>query len=233
MYSVVIATRQKDPLLVEALDSILAQSVAPGEVLVVSDQEDHINRGWSRPLKSKFPTVRFVVQDGKGQAAALAYGIANAQHEFIAFLDSDDLWQPEKQRMQIKRLRERPNLDAVQGLASNRPMSPLTDTGATEPRAAATFTACTFRTDTFRRFGTPDPDAPHQTWLYRWWANARHTGIQTEVVPHLSLVRRIHQQNSWRTYGQLAHRELLKEIRKICESRARTKVRTEQHQKTL
>ena len=82
----------------ETLDSIAAQTVAPDEVIVVDDgSTDDTARVASRHLLN----VKLVQTENRGLPAALNTGIAASTGELIAILDSDDLWEPEKTRIQI------------------------------------------------------------------------------------------------------------------------------------
>jgi glycosyltransferase involved in cell wall biosynthesis len=194
----------------------MEQSLPAGEIVVVYDPDKSGDRTWNLYLKRNFRAVHFLEQPGNGMASAISYGILKSQQPFIAFLDSDDLWAPEKQRIQVDYLHQRPSLDAVYGLAVNKAQGPFGPSALMAPRPAPMFTATTFRKETFDRFGTPDSTATHHTWLYRWWHQARFAGIKADAVPHLVLTRRLHQHNSWRLQGGVAHQDLLQEIRQIC-----------------
>lgn len=91
--SVVIPCLNRVDFLCEALSSVYKQSLAPAEVIVVDD-------GSPRSLKEKlagiFPEIRWYRQENKGVSAARNLGARKAQYPWIAFLDSDDQWQPDK-----------------------------------------------------------------------------------------------------------------------------------------
>ncbi len=81
----------------EAIESVLAQGVAPGEmeVLVVDDGSTDDTAA----VVAKFgERVRYVRKENGGQASALNVGFAEARGEIIATLDGDDLWLPGKVR---------------------------------------------------------------------------------------------------------------------------------------
>lgn len=212
MYSTVIASLADEPLLSEALDSVFAQSVPPSSVEVVIDRESSATRDWIRDIHTRHPSVSFEVQQGTGMAAALAEGISRVREEFVAFLDSDDLWLPRKQEHQIALLRQAPHVDAATCLSRNIGRVSGDDRPAVD---AAMFTATTFRTVAFDRFGMPDAEASHYVWLYRWWARARGMGIRTSSVDYVGLERRIHGGNSWIQGQDQAHRDLMAELRRL------------------
>jgi glycosyltransferase involved in cell wall biosynthesis len=91
----------------ETLASALAQDYRPIELLAV----DQDSSDASLDLAARFdPLVRVLRQATGGPAAARNRGIREARGEFIAFLDQDDLWHPEKLSRQMARLRARPEL---------------------------------------------------------------------------------------------------------------------------
>jgi glycosyltransferase involved in cell wall biosynthesis len=96
--SVVIPTRDRPRRTRAAIESALAQTLAPLEVIVVDDAS-------ASPLRFEHPRVR-VLREGecRGAAAARNRGIDSARGEWLAFLDSDDRWLPAKLERQFERL---------------------------------------------------------------------------------------------------------------------------------
>ncbi len=91
--AVVIPAYNAEKLLPRALRSVLTQTVAPREVLVVDDGSSD---GTSDVARSFGAPVRCIRQENAGAAAARNRGIAEATAEWIAFLDADDWWEPER-----------------------------------------------------------------------------------------------------------------------------------------
>lgn len=88
----------------DVIESVHAQTYANWELLVVIDEgtkdstEELIN-GWNK----KDPRIKLVrVPSGRGLALARNYAISVAEGQFIAFLDSDDMWLPEKLEKQVE-----------------------------------------------------------------------------------------------------------------------------------
>jgi glycosyltransferase involved in cell wall biosynthesis len=92
-------------MLLEAIDSVLAQSVTAFELIVIDDGSTD---GTSEHLTSLGKTIRFERIEHSGSAAARNCGVALAQAPFIAFLDSDDLWAPTKLQRQLAFMRANP-----------------------------------------------------------------------------------------------------------------------------
>ncbi|MDY6838736.1 MAG: glycosyltransferase [Thermodesulfobacteriota bacterium] len=103
--SVVIPTYNRALFLKEAIDSALAQDFEDFEVIVVDDGSTDT----THELLKSYPQVCVVTQDHRGVSAARNAGIARASGRFLAFLDSDDLWLPEKLMAQIAFLNRHPH----------------------------------------------------------------------------------------------------------------------------
>lgn len=107
--SVVIPTYNRAPLLEEALESVRAQTVPVLETIVVDDgsSDDSLS------VASRFPGVKVRQTNRLGPAGARDVGVSAAGGEFIAFLDSDDVWLPHKMERQLARFAERPEAGLV------------------------------------------------------------------------------------------------------------------------
>ncbi|MFQ5700789.1 MAG: glycosyltransferase family 2 protein [Acidobacteriota bacterium] len=111
--SVIIPTFNREAVLREAIESVLEQTYTDLEVLVVDDGSTD---GTRRMVGERFrdaPRVRYLLMENEGQAAARNRGIRESRGELIAFLDSDDLWLPEKLTLQVDRLDRTPGAGMV------------------------------------------------------------------------------------------------------------------------
>ena len=98
--SVVIPTLRRSTMLLRALKSVLAQTHRDIEIVVVVDGPDDETIAALRTVDD--PRLRFVVNPRSMTAAgARNIGVAHAKGEWIAFLDDDDEWLPEKLEKQI------------------------------------------------------------------------------------------------------------------------------------
>lgn len=98
LVSVVIPTYNAVTFLAATLDSVLAQTYPNLDIIVVDDGSTDAT---PRLLDSYGDRIRVLRQANAGQAAARNYGAHEAKGEMLAFLDSDDLWDPDKIARQV------------------------------------------------------------------------------------------------------------------------------------
>jgi glycosyltransferase involved in cell wall biosynthesis len=97
--SVIIPTYQSAKYIKSALESVLSQTFKDFEIIVV----DGGSRDGTKEIAESFGSkIRVLLQSGKGISNARNVGVAAAKGEYIAFLDSDDLWVPTKLATQLK-----------------------------------------------------------------------------------------------------------------------------------
>ena len=103
--SVVIPTWNREKLVVEALQSARRQSLRPLEIVVVddgsTDDTECVVTHWKAEHADSALTVRFFSQKNQGANAARNRGILEAAGKYVAFLDSDDRWLPDKLKKQV------------------------------------------------------------------------------------------------------------------------------------
>lgn len=109
--SVIVPTRDRSALVCEAVRSVLAQREVCPEIIVVDDGSQD---GTAAALAAFGERVRCLRQPAAGVSAARNAGARAAAGEWLAFLDSDDLWQPTKLARQLALHRQRPRLRASQ-----------------------------------------------------------------------------------------------------------------------
>lgn len=110
LVSVVIPTYNRAHQTIAALESVLTQTYPCFEVIVVNDgstdgSAEVIERFVNQKTNDR-NRVLFLTQRNQGASIARNTGIAVAQGEYIAFLDSDDIWAPEKLEWQLKALEQ-------------------------------------------------------------------------------------------------------------------------------
>ena len=108
--SVVIPSYNCANYLPECLDSVLAQTLAPAEIVVLDDGSQD---GTGDLLAARYPQVRHVWQPNQGLSAARNAGIAAARYDLIAFSDADDVWHPERLERQLGAMEAMPHIGIV------------------------------------------------------------------------------------------------------------------------
>ena len=102
--SVIIPTYNRGWILREAIDSVLAQTYDNFELIVVNDgSTDDTNN-----ILAAYEAITVIEQPNQGVSAARNNGVAHANGTFIAFLDSDDVWLPQKLAVQMDFFRKNP-----------------------------------------------------------------------------------------------------------------------------
>ena len=107
--SVLIPTYNRAEYLGEAIESVLAQTYRDFEIVVVDDgSTDNTSE-----LVQRYPCVRYVYQDHAGIPQTRNRALAEARGDLIAWLDSDDLYAPEKLEKQVQYVLAHPDCSIV------------------------------------------------------------------------------------------------------------------------
>lgn len=109
--SVIIPTWNRRELIARAIDSVLAQTRAVEEIIVVDDGSSDGTRELLADRYGK--RIVYAYQDNAGVSAARNRGLALARGRYLALLDSDDEWLPEKTQRQVDFLEAHPGIGMV------------------------------------------------------------------------------------------------------------------------
>jgi len=112
LVSVIIATYNMGGYLTQAVESVLAQSYPELELLIVDDGSTDDTPDIVRQWQSD-PRVRVLRQPNAGQARAKNAGVRLSRGAFVAFLDADDVWLPDKLASQMPLFEGRPDVGVV------------------------------------------------------------------------------------------------------------------------
>jgi glycosyltransferase involved in cell wall biosynthesis len=208
--SVIIPVYNGELYLGEALRSVFSQDYFPFEVIVVDDGSTD---GTAAVAKS-FKDVRYIYQQNKGAATSWNRGLMDCRGDLIALLDCDDLWSPNKLKMQVEFLVKNPDVKYV--LAKTRL---FLDKGQTRPSwlkqdfldrdIEAYFpSVALFRRSVFETVGVFNPGyiaTSDADWFFR----AKDAGLLMAMIPQVLMYRRIHNSNM-STQVLLSSKELVK-----------------------
>lgn len=196
--SVIVPVYNGERYLGEALESVFTQSRRPGEIIVVDDGSGDASGGIART----FPGVSLIIQSHAGVAAARNRGIRRARLEYLAFLDADDRWMPEKVDLQMGFLMDRSDIDAVFGWLENyvqpgiRIPPHVNEEVLLAPQAGKmpSLGTMVIRREAMTKVGNFNPSLQTGSdldWLFRM----RERGLRTEMLSRVLLRRRLHQSN--------------------------------------
>jgi glycosyltransferase involved in cell wall biosynthesis len=194
--SVIVPVYNGEHYLAAALDSVVGQNYRPLELIVVDDG----STDRSADIARSYEGVCYVYQPNQGHGPARNAGIAAALGEFIAFLDADDVWAPDKLRLQAGYLLAHPevgcvicHMHAALEPGMEWPAHLNRDYYGTDPVAYVP-SAILARRAVFDRIGGFDGRYRHgddSDWFFR----ARDAGVQVAELPDCLLTRRIHAAN--------------------------------------
>jgi glycosyltransferase involved in cell wall biosynthesis len=215
LVSVVIPAYNCAKFLAETLDSVFAQTYRPIEVIVVDDgSTDH-----TVEIVRAYPDVRYFYQENQGVSVARNVAIAAAQGEFIAFLDGDDIWKPDKLNIQITYMLDNPNVGITGTKALNFLESgtevpawfkPERDLGEPTVIIPSTVVVCKSVFTQIGDFSSTYRASEDTEWLCR----AKDAQISIVTIPEILTLRRFHGSNlSWEMNSTLKCRtfKILKE----------------------
>lgn len=112
LISVIIPTYNRAGIITDAINTVLNQTYKHLEIIIIDDGSTDNSREIIENIKDS--RIRYIYQENSGRpSSARNKGIKIAKGEYIAFLDSDDLWHPQKLEKQINILDENSNVGLV------------------------------------------------------------------------------------------------------------------------
>jgi glycosyltransferase involved in cell wall biosynthesis len=212
--SVIIPAYNNANYIGETISSVLNQSLKPEQVVVIDDGSTDDTE---RIIKSNQPHIDYIYKENSGANAARNKGVENATGQFIAFLDGDDLWEPEKLEIQMRCLLENPKVDAVFSHVQNfyspdlDPDKQATLKASLSPVAGHVPSTMVIKKQAFTSVGPFNEEVTIGDFM-QWLFRARDGGISETMLPDILLKRRIHGGNTTIVEKQL-HSQYLDVIR--------------------
>jgi glycosyltransferase involved in cell wall biosynthesis len=224
LISCIIPVFNGERYLRQALDSVLSQSYRPLEIIVADDDSTDgsagVVAGYSDP-------VRYVRQRNRGPAAARNLGLQAARGEFVAFLDQDDLWHPEKLTRQMVRFQERPELDLCVAhlalfwvTALQEEEIRFQDHRIARPLPGYITGTLLARIDCFRKVGLFNPGLRYGDAM-EWFIRAAEKGAILELLSDVLLYHRMHRSNLSRREASGSRGEFLQILKSSLDRRRR------------
>jgi glycosyltransferase involved in cell wall biosynthesis len=208
MVSVLIPAFNAGRFLAEALDSVLAQTHPAAEVIVLNDGSTDDTAAVAARYAGR---IRCEEQENRGIRAARERLLALAAGEWIAFLDADDIWHPEKTARQLAEAAAHPDAefiycdmirfhDGPAGRVTHAPEAAPLASGSLVHRAALARTG---------GFCGPDQVGEFLEWLLR----AREVGLRERRLPEALFWRRRHEGNIGVIARAAEHQAYLRALR--------------------
>jgi len=214
LLSVVLSVKNGARFLRSSLHSAFAQTYRPFEVIVVDGQ----STDGSRDIVLEFSQARWVAQRDTGLPAANNLGIREARGEFIAFLEHDDLWDPQKTDKQVRRLAQDPRLQFSVTYfryflePGHRLPSCFNPALLERDLPGRILSTLVVRRSFFKTHGLFD--TKYQCGADNdWFARAKDAKAGYDLLPEALVFKRIHDRNLTHT-SPVSNRELLQVMRK-------------------
>jgi glycosyltransferase involved in cell wall biosynthesis len=193
--SVVIPTRARPHFLRQAVESVLMQSHAAHEIIVVDDGE-----GAAEAVGS-LPSVRVLDNGQRGPVPARNMGVAAATGDAIAFLDDDDWWTDADYLSSASALMEQGAAfiyaDGVMSFDDGRPLLPFSFHADAETLArdnTILISAVIFRRGLHQQLGGFDETLPFY-WDWDWYIRVARAGHEFERIQRPVVAIRVHARN--------------------------------------
>lgn len=197
LVSIVVPVFNGERYLAEAIESVLAQTYRPLEVIVVDDGSTDA----SRQVVDRFCSpVRYIFQPHQGPGAARNRGIEAGHGRFCAFLDADDLWTEDKLMRQMNVFASDPDLDMIfahiEQFHSPELGVDVTSKLEGHGRILTGPVAGTLliKRDSFYRAGPLEPEWRVGEFI-EWYVRAVEKGLKSYTLPDVALKRRLHGRN--------------------------------------
>ena len=223
LVSCIVPVFNGERYIAESLQSILDQTYRPLEIIVADDGSTDST---SAVVATYGTRVRYLRQSNSGPAAARNLGVSVAKGDFIAFLDADDLWHPEKLECQIARFQARPELDYCVTHCQNFWIPELKeeaqryqDHRISRPMPGYVTATLVARRSAFDRVGLFNPALGHGD-STEWFLRAAEHRAVLELLPDVLMYRRLHPTNRSRLLAS-ASRDQFLEILKASLDRRR------------
>ncbi|MFC1452059.1 glycosyltransferase family 2 protein [Verrucomicrobiota bacterium] len=216
LVSCIVPAFNAERFLGEAVDSILGQTYRPIEVIVVDDGSTDRTADVASGYGDQIVYVR---QLNAGPAAARNEGLTRAKGAYVAFLDADDLWHPEKLSRQMAAFNACPDLELccahlehfwVPELQSEKER--FEGHRLRAPAPAYSLATLLARRSAFDRVGLLNGELQHADGM-EWFLRAAEQGAVQEMLPDVLLRRRLHQDNRSRrraAASRHAHLQVIK-----------------------
>lgn len=188
--SVVIPVYNAEAFVAEAIESAQKQSLPPTEIIVVDDGSTD---GSLDVVRQFTPAVQVIQRQNGGIGAARNSALPFLTGEFLAFLDADDVWPPDRLALLSEPLLRDPTLDGATGSVVEFGEAIV----ESEPTPGSLASSMLLRRTSFERVGPFREDIRMGEFI-DWYARARDLGMKFGAIDNVVLRRRLHETNTGR-----------------------------------
>jgi glycosyltransferase involved in cell wall biosynthesis len=215
LISIIIPVYNSERFIRDAIASIINDKYLPKEIIVVNDGSTDNTPN----IVSKFPNIILISRENRGVAIARNAGIESSTGEYIAFLDSDDIWMPGRIEKSLNYFSKHPEIDFIHGqqvmFLENGVQKPnlIKQEWLEKPMDACIPGTLMLKKTCFEKIGLFNPEyktGEDTEWLVR----AKEANLKMARIPLIFLRRRIHDSNISLNYGEKPNVNLLKIMRK-------------------
>ena len=178
----------------ECLESVFRQTFPPAELIVINDgsTDDTLDR-----LLTYADRISLHNRENRGVCQTLNEAIDYASGQWVAFLDADDHWAPDKLARQVDFLQQNADLDACFGHIQqfvSPDLPPDIQAGIAcqnSPQPGWLKTTLLIRREAFSQTGLFNPTYKTGDFV-EWFSRAKHMGLRFTMLPDLVAYRRLH-----------------------------------------
>ena len=199
LVSIILPVYNTEKYVAASVQSILDQTYKNLEILCINDGSTDGSLGILKNFGEKI--ILIDCAQNAGIAAARNAGLKIAKGDFIALMDADDLWEPEKIETQLKQFQENPSLDISFSYMKCFISPDLPDDVKAirhcpaEPMPGQVSATALIKTDSFWKVGLFDPKWRVGEFI-DWMAKANELGLVHATLSDAFLLRRIHETNT-------------------------------------
>lgn len=193
--SAIITCFNSARFIAQAVESIRLQSVPPDEIVVIDDGSTDRTGEIVRSLGG----IHYFHQQNQGSSAARNAGVAAARNDWVAFLDADDLWHPQKLEKQQALAAASHGAHALFGHAVNfHDGTPPESIPENQSIPAFVPGAGLFRREWLLGPGVFQNEFRAGE-VVEWFSRMQRSGLNHAIIPEIVLYRRLHDSNKGRT----------------------------------
>jgi glycosyltransferase involved in cell wall biosynthesis len=197
LISVIIPVYNGERYLVQTIESVLAQTYRPIELIIVDDGSTDNS---AETAKRFAPSVQYFYQPNGGLGAARNCGIGLSKGDCLAFLDADDIWMENKLALQMAVLNNNPGVDFVFGHVQQF-ISPELDENQknniycpAEKMPGYIAGTMVIKRESLNHVGAFETHWQIAEFIH-WYIKAKEQGMRSFMLPEVVLKRRLHTDN--------------------------------------